>query len=54
MIVVTGGMGLAREVGSHMVSPCEGHIVEEGPSAETLTSLKNPRTKGFLSAVLKH
>lgn len=54
MMVVTGEMGLGREVGSHIDFPCEGHVVEEGPSEETLTSPKNPRTKEFLSAVLKH
>ena len=54
MIVVTHEMGFAREVGSRIVFLCEGQVVEEGPCEEILTSPKEPRTKQFLSAILKH
>ncbi len=54
MIVVTHEMGFAREVGSRIVFLCEGQIIEEGPCDQILTHPQEPRTRQFLSAILKH
>jgi ABC-type polar amino acid transport system ATPase subunit len=54
MIVVTHEMGFAREVGSRIVFLCEGQVVEQGPCEELLTHPQEPRTRQFLSAILKH
>ena len=52
MIVVTHEMGFAREVGDRLVFMDRGEIVEEGPAREVLANPQNPRTRGFLSAIL--
>ncbi|MFZ5916456.1 MAG: amino acid ABC transporter ATP-binding protein [Chloroflexota bacterium] len=54
MIVVTHEIGFAREVGSRLVFLCEGQVVEEGPCDQVLTNPQEPRTRQFLSAILKH
>jgi ABC-type polar amino acid transport system ATPase subunit len=52
MVVVTHEMGFAREVGSHLVMLDEGRVVEDGLTAQVLSSPKHDRTKEFLSKIL--
>ena len=52
MIVVTHEMGFAREVGDRLIFMDHGSIVEQGPAREVLARPQNPRTQGFLSAIL--
>ncbi len=52
MIVVTHEMGFAREVGDRLIFMDAGRVVEEGPAHEVLASPQNPRTQGFLRAIL--
>ncbi len=52
MVVVTHEMGFAREVGSHLVMMDEGRVVEQGLTAQILTSPTHERTKEFLSKIL--
>ena len=52
MVVVTHEMGFAREVGSHLIMMDEGRVVEQGLTAQILTSPTHERTKEFLSKIL--
>ena len=52
MVVVTHEMGFAREVGSHLVMLDEGRVVEDGLTAQVLSSPTHARTKEFLSKIL--
>ena len=52
MVVVTHGMGFAREVANRVVFIDEGVIMEEAAPAEFFGSPKNPRLKDFLGKVL--
>jgi len=53
MIVVTHEMSFAREVADRVVFMDAGEIVEEGPPAEFFRDPKEPRTRSFLSRVLR-
>lgn len=52
-IIVTHEMGFAREVSSRVLFMDEGIIAEEGSSQQIFDSPHNPRTKEFLSKVLR-
>ncbi len=53
MIVVTHEIGFAREVAGRIAFFDSGKIVESGPASEILDDAKHPRTKEFISKVLK-
>jgi ABC-type polar amino acid transport system ATPase subunit len=53
MIVVTHEIGFAREVADRIIFIDSGKIIESGPTSEILDFAKHPRTKEFLSKVLK-
>ena len=53
MIVVTHEIGFAREVADRVVFMDGGVIVEQGSPAEVIGNPQNPRTRAFLSRVLK-
>ena len=53
MVVVTHEMGFAKEVSNHVIFMEDGVIVEEGTPIEVFDHPQNPRTKEFLSKVLK-
>ena len=53
MIVVTHEMGFARDVADRVIFMADGYIVEEGKPEVIFTNPKNPRTRAFLSRVLK-
>ena len=52
MIVVTHEMGLAREVGTHLVFMDQGVVVEEGRPTEVFANPRHDRTRAFLSRIL--
>ena len=52
MIVVTHGMGFAREVAERVLFMADGVICEQGTPAEVFDNPQNDRTKDFLSKVL--
>ena len=52
MVVVTHGMGFAREVASRVMFINEGQIQEENTPAEFFANPQNPRLCDFLSKVL--
>lgn len=54
MLVVTHEMEFAREVADRVVFMDQGVIVEEGNSKEFFTNPTEPRTKEFLSRVLRN
>lgn len=53
MIVVTHEMGFAREVADKVVFMAEGAVVEMGTPEQVLDHPQQPRTKEFLSSLLK-
>ena len=53
MMVVTHEIGFAREVADRIIFIDSGKIIESGPTGEILDFAKHPRTKEFLSKVLK-
>lgn len=53
MIVVTHEIGFAREAADRIIFFDQGKIVESGPASEILDTAKHPRTREFLSKVLK-
>ncbi len=53
MIVVTHEIGFAREVADKIIFYDFGKIVESGPANDILDSAAHPRTKEFLSKVLR-
>lgn len=54
MIVVSHEMGFARSVADRMIFMDRGRIVEEGRPQDLLDNPREPRTRQFLEAVLKH
>ena len=52
MIVVTHGMGFAKEVCDRVIFMADGEIVEESSPEEMFSNPKNERTKNFLNMVL--
>lgn len=54
MVVVTHEMGFAKEVSNRALFMDEGIIVEEGCPEELFKNPKHPRTKDFLSKILKN
>lgn len=52
-ILVTHGMGFAREVADHIYFTDRGVIVEHGPPATFFTEAKDPRMREFLSQILR-
>ncbi|MFH0412513.1 amino acid ABC transporter ATP-binding protein [Corynebacterium sp. L4756] len=53
MIVVTHEMGFAREVADKVVFMADGAVVEMGAPEQVLDNPQQPRTKEFLSSLLK-
>ncbi|MDF0498614.1 amino acid ABC transporter ATP-binding protein [Bradyrhizobium yuanmingense] len=53
MMVVTHEIGFAREVASRALFMDQGQVVEAGPPEQVLGSPTQPRTRDFISAVLK-
>ena len=53
MIVVTHEMGFAKEVADKVVFMADGAVVEMGTPEEVLDNPQQPRTKEFLSSLLK-
>jgi general L-amino acid transport system ATP-binding protein len=53
MIIVTHEMGFAREVADRILFMDEGVIVEEGAPEHFFTNATHPRTKQFLSKILR-
>jgi polar amino acid transport system ATP-binding protein len=53
MMIVTHELGFAREVADKVVYMDKGSVVEAGPAAELLGSPREPRTRSFLSAVIR-
>lgn len=53
MIVVTHEMGFAREVADKVVFMADGAVVEMGSPEQVLDNPQQPRTKEFLSSLLK-
>src|SRR4029079_10740651 len=53
MVVVTHEMGFAREVADSLVFMDEGQIVEHGTPQGVLDNPTMPRTRAFLSKVLR-
>jgi ABC-type methionine transport system ATPase subunit len=54
LVVVTHEIGFAREVADQVVFMVDGKIVEQGSSDEVLNHPQHPRTRQFLSRVLRH
>ena len=52
MVVVTHGMGFAREVGDRVLFVDEGRIIEEGTPKDIFENPQQERTKLFLSKIL--
>ena len=52
MVVVTHEMGFARDVADRVILMADGMIVEDAPPEELFSNPKEPRTQGFLRAVL--
>ncbi len=53
MVVVTHEMGFAKEVGDRVLFMDEGAIMEEATPDDIFSNPQNPRTKSFLSSILK-
>ena len=51
-ILVTHEMGFAREIADHIYFTDDGVIVEHGPPETFFISVRDPRTKEFLSQIL--
>jgi general L-amino acid transport system ATP-binding protein len=54
MLVVTHEMGFARSVADRVVFMDQGEIVEEAPPEEFFNNPRSPRTRMFLSQLIKH
>jgi general L-amino acid transport system ATP-binding protein len=54
MICVTHEMGFARKVADRIVFMAEGEIVEQGDPESFFQSPRSPRTRQFLSQILRH
>ncbi len=54
MLIVTHEIGFARDVSDRVVFFDKGRVAEEGPPSQIFTNPQNPRTQGFLKAVLQH
>ncbi|HEX6387236.1 MAG TPA: ectoine/hydroxyectoine ABC transporter ATP-binding protein EhuA [Anaerolineae bacterium] len=54
MLLVTHEMGFAREVSDRVVFFDKGRIVEQGPPEIIFDDPRNPRTREFLGATLRH
>ncbi len=53
MIVVTHEMGFAEKVGDRIIFMADGVVVEEAEPQQMFRNPQNPRTKQFLSEILK-
>jgi len=54
LIIVTHNMGFAREVSDHCLFIAEGHVLEEGRSAELFSKPHHPQLVNFLAKVLRY
>nr|WP_207650100.1 amino acid ABC transporter ATP-binding protein [Desulforamulus ferrireducens] len=54
MIIVTHEMGFAREVADRVIFMDEGKIVEMGVPEQIFTNPRHPRTREFLSSILRN
>ena len=54
LIIATHNMGFAREVSDHCLFIAEGHVLEEGRSAELFRNPKHPQLANFLAKVLRY
>ena len=53
MVVVTHELGFAREVADRIVFMDAGSIIEQGSASSLLSAPRHPRTREFISAVIK-
>ena len=53
-LIVTHEMGFARDVSDRVVFSDQGKVAEQGPPEQIFGDTQNPRTRGFLKAVLDH
>lgn len=54
MLIVTHEMGFAGQVADRIIFMDGGEVIETGPPGQVLNNPREPRTQGFLSAVLNH
>jgi polar amino acid transport system ATP-binding protein len=54
LIIVTHNIGFAREVSDHCLFIADGHVLEEGRSADLFSNPKNPQLANFLAKVLRY
>jgi polar amino acid transport system ATP-binding protein len=54
MMIVSHEMGFIREVASRVVFMASGKIVETGPAAQIFDAPTQPRTRDFVSKILRH
>jgi polar amino acid transport system ATP-binding protein len=54
MMIVSHEMGFVREVSTRVVFMASGKIVEEGPAADIFDAPAQPRTRDFVSKILRH
>ena len=52
MVVVTHGMGFAREVGNRLLFMADGKLLEQGDPKDLFDNPQHPRLKDFLAKVL--
>lgn len=53
MIIVTHEMAFAKSVSDRILFMVDGHVEEEGPSAQIFDAPKSERTKAFLHSILR-
>lgn len=54
LIIVTHNMGFAREVSDYCLFIAEGHVLEEGRSAELFRNPQHPQLANFLAKVFRY
>ncbi|RWR26122.1 amino acid ABC transporter ATP-binding protein [Sinirhodobacter populi] len=54
MMIVSHEMGFIREVSSRVVFMANGRVVEEGSAAQIFDAPTQPRTRDFVSKILRH
>ena len=54
MVVVTHEMGFAKTFADRIIVMDQANIIEDGSPKEVFDYPKNPRTKQFISKIIKH
>jgi len=54
MLIVSHEMAFVREVSSKVIFMADGRVVETGPAAEIFDAPREPRTREFVSKILRH